>query len=77
MLSRKFIIAVKLASVPAYAIAQEAGIDPSTLSKIMCGIVKVKPGDRRVLAVGRVLGIPSVNVFKGEQTNEKNQAYIC
>jgi len=36
MISSKFKAAVKLAPKRAYQIAHEAGITPSTLSKIMC-----------------------------------------
>ncbi len=70
MVSEKLRAAIKLNSIPAYKIAQKAGIDPSVLSKLICGIVKVKNGDPRVIAVGRVLGIPLSECFeKAEQTN--------
>lgn len=34
-----------------------AGIHPTILSHIMCGRIKVRQGDPRVLAVARVLGL--------------------
>jgi hypothetical protein len=64
MVSKQFIIALKLSDDPAYRIAQKAGLDPSVLSKIIRGIVCVKPNDQRVLAVGRVLGIPPEDCFE-------------
>jgi hypothetical protein len=64
MVSEQFIIAVKLSGDPAYRIAQKAGLDPTMLSKLIHGIIKVKPGDQRVLAVGQVLGIPPGECFK-------------
>jgi hypothetical protein len=64
MVSQKLRAKIKLGSEPAYKIAHEAGIDPSTLSKLICGIVKVARGDPRVIAVGRVLGIPEDECFE-------------
>jgi hypothetical protein len=49
--------AVKLSRRPAYRIAREAGVDPTVLSKIINGYYNLKPGDLRVAAVARVLGI--------------------
>ena len=66
MISRKLIAAIKLNDEPAYKIAHKAGIDPSTLSKLICGIVKVKPGDSRVLKVGVVLGLGPEECFGAE-----------
>ena len=68
MVSQKLRVAIKLGDEPAYKVAQKAGIDPTTLSKLMCGIVKVKQGDPRVLAVGKVLGIPDEECFENEAT---------
>jgi hypothetical protein len=63
MVSEKLRAAIKLGDRPAYKIAQEAGIDPSTLSKLICGIVKVKPGDQRVVKIGKILGLNSTECF--------------
>jgi hypothetical protein len=62
--SRKFKAAVKLNPKPSYRIAQLAGLNPATLSKIICGIIKVKPNDLRVIAIGRVLGLPPEKCFE-------------
>ena len=66
MISEKLRTTIKLGKEPAYKIAHKAGIDPSTLSKLICGIVKVKPGDPRVIKVGKVLGIPAEDCFQEE-----------
>lgn len=64
MVSQKLKVAIKLAGEPSYKIAHKAGINPTTLSKLVCGIVKVKPGDPRVLMVGEVLGIKPEECFE-------------
>ena len=57
--SRKFIEALKLGDQRSYKVAWQAGVNPSTLSKLLNGIEKVKPNDARVIAVGKVLGLRS------------------
>jgi len=64
MISRELIAAIKLSDKRNYQIAHEAGIHPSTLSKIINGIEKVRCGDHRVLRLGRVLGIPQNKLFE-------------
>ena len=63
MVSEKFLMAIKTNPLKAYEIAHKANIHPSVLSRIVCGIEKVKPMDRRVLAVGRVLEIEDDECF--------------
>ena len=63
MVSQKLRAAIKLGPVPAYKVAQEAGLDPSTLSKLLCGIVRVKSGDPRITAVAKVVGVPENECF--------------
>ncbi|MBL7180281.1 MAG: hypothetical protein ISS67_06000 [Desulfobacterales bacterium] len=70
MVSQKLRAAIKLGDEPAYKIAHKAGLDPSTLSKLICGIVKVKDGDQRVIKVGKVLGIPPKECFREEAIDE-------
>ena len=62
--SQEFKNAVKLSEMKAYQIAHEAGLHPSTLSRIVCGIERVKPGDPRVLRIAWVIGIAPENCFK-------------
>ena len=66
MVSHKLVSAIKLGSEPAYRIAQKAGISPSTLSQLICGIVKVKPQDPRIIAVGNVVGLSAEDCFGGK-----------
>ena len=70
--SRKFIEAVKLADQPAYRIAQRAGIDSALLSKILHGNGKIWPNDRRVLAVGKILGLDPDDCFERKITRDGN-----
>lgn len=67
VLSRDFIGAVKLSEKRAYQIALEAGIHPSTLSKLLNGIEKIKPMDPRVIAVGRALGLEPEDCFESSE----------
>ncbi len=68
--SRRFIEALKLGDQRSYKIAWQAGLNPSTLSKLICGIEKVKPNDPRVLAVGKILGLNPEGCFEMESTDE-------
>ena len=63
-ISKKLKEAIKLSDDRSYEIAHQAKLDPSTLSKLMCGIAKIKPQDTRVIAVGRVLDIPPDECFQ-------------
>ncbi|MCK5509147.1 MAG: hypothetical protein KAI50_11600 [Desulfobacterales bacterium] len=71
MLSLKFKLAIKTSPYKAYEIAHKSGLHPSTLSKLVCGIEKVKERDSRVLKVGKVLGI------KPEECFEKGTEVAC
>ncbi len=61
--SRRLIAAVKLSDAPAYKIAQRAEIGPSTLSRLLNGIERVRPDDPRVLAIAAVVGISPERAF--------------
>jgi hypothetical protein len=64
MVSRDFIAAVKLAHKRSYQIAYAAGIHPSTLSRVITGAERTKPGDPRVLRVAAVLGLAPEECFE-------------
>jgi hypothetical protein len=64
MVSQKLRAAIKLGDTPAYKLAQQAGLNPSTLSKLICGIEQPKPGDPRVISVGRILGLEPEECFE-------------
>ena len=68
--SQKFFGAVKLANRPAYRIALEAGLHPVTFSKILHGYARLWPNDRRVIAIGKILGLEPEECFDMESTNE-------
>jgi len=65
--SRIFVETVKLFPVRQYKVAQAAGINPTTLSQIINGILRVRPGDERVIAVGRIVGLKAAECFDFEQ----------
>lgn len=64
MVSNKLKVAVKLSDSRGYQIAHEAGIDPSTLSKLICGIIMPQINDQRVISVGQVLGLKPEECFE-------------
>jgi hypothetical protein len=70
MVSRRFVEAVKLAPKKSYRIAQEAGLHPATLSKLVNGIELVRPNDRRVLAVANVLGLSPGECFADSEAEQ-------
>ena len=61
--SRALIIAIKLADRPAWRIAVEAGINPTTLSRLVSGSLRARPNDARLLRVAEILGVPHDQVF--------------
>ena len=61
--SQTFIIRLKLHSDPAYRIAQQAGVNPTTLSKLINGAEPIRPDDDRIVRVGRILGLEPEEVF--------------
>lgn len=67
MLSQKFISILKLTDEPHYKIAHKANLHPSTLSKLLNGIEKIQQNDKRVLQVGKIIGLKPKECFeKGE-----------
>ena len=64
MVSREFKVAVKMADRPAWRIAAEAGIPAAYLSRWMSGALIARPGDHRVIKVGRILGLTPSECFE-------------
>lgn len=64
MVSEKLKIAILLNPKRAYQIAHEAGLHPSTLSKLMNGIEEPKPNDPRILKVAQVVGVRASECFE-------------
>ncbi len=67
MIGKKLIQALKLAPKRMYQIAWEADVHPTTLSKIVNGIDRVRPGDPRVLRLGKVMNIPEDELFEPDE----------
>jgi transcriptional regulator with XRE-family HTH domain len=67
-ISQEFKSRLKLCDKPAYKIANEAGVNPTTLSKLINGIEPVKPNDERINRVAAILGISPDKAF--EATNQ-------
>ncbi len=68
--SQELINAVRCSHKRSYKIAFEAGMHPSTLSKLINGIEQVKPNDERVISVGRVLGFEPGECFREGAEND-------
>ena len=66
-ISQTFIIRLKLHSKPAYRIAQMAGVNPTTLSKLINGAEPIRSSDDRILRVGRILGLEPEEVFDSKE----------
>jgi hypothetical protein len=64
--SRRLVEAVKLSDRPAYALAWQAGIHPSVLSKLLHGAERVQECDPRVLRVAALLGVRADDAFEVE-----------
>jgi hypothetical protein len=73
-ISEKLRVAVLLSHKRGYHIAHEAGVHPSTLSKILCGIERIKSGDHRVISIGNVLGVPPEDCFGGALVDQSNES---
>jgi len=67
--SQRFLARLKLHALPAYQIAQEAGVNPVTLSKLINGIEPVKRRDSRIIAVGKIIGLVERECFEKTETN--------
>ena len=65
--SQQFLIRLKLNDLPAYKIAHRAGVNPTTLSRLINGIDRVKPEDPRIIAVGEVIGLSESECFEVSQ----------
>lgn len=63
MISEKFEVRVKLSPKRGYQITHLAGIHPSTLSRIVCGIETLSLGDKRVKRIAKVLRLDERDCF--------------
>jgi len=75
-LSRQFLVELKLHHEPAYRIAQKARLNPATLSRLINGIDPVKPEDPRIIAVGKVLGVPPIDCFEKSEVQQEAVTHV-
>jgi hypothetical protein len=68
--SRRLIEAVRLSPDRGYVIAHQAALHPSTLSKLINGVERIRPDDARVLAIARVVGVPPEHAFAAPADSE-------
>ncbi len=69
-ISSRFLSALKLHESPAYRLAQRAGVNPNTLSRLINGIEPLRENDPRILAVADVLGLPRNEVFEPDRSQK-------
>ena len=63
--SRELIIAVELdADRPAYKICLEAGVHPTTWSRLRRGAESAKENDQRLISIGACVGVPPELCFE-------------
>ena len=67
MLSKKFRDAVRLYPLPQYRLAISCGIDPCWLSKALHSAVKVRLGEPRIIAIGKLIGLSPAECFEQEE----------
>lgn len=65
MVTKDFIISIKLHPLRQWKIAKLANLDPSTLSKIIIGYIEVTKDDPRLQRVCNVIGFPVENAIDG------------
>jgi hypothetical protein len=65
--SHKFLVRLKLNTLPAYHIAQLADLHPATLSKLVSGAEPIRPDDDRVIRLASVLGLSKEEAFEEVQ----------
>lgn len=70
-LSKQFLIQLKFNRLPAYRIAQNAGVNPNTLSRLINGIEPVKSKDPRIIAVGEIIGLSASECFSDSESFHK------
>ena len=64
--SEKLRIAIKTSPERQYRLAHKIEVHPSVLSHWLNGITDPQVGDPRIVALGRLVGVPATECFKGE-----------
>jgi len=70
-ISERLHLAVKTSTFRQYKLARAIGVHHSTLSCWLNGISDVQFGDRRVLDLGAILGVPETECFEESITPSK------
>ena len=71
IVSRQFVDRLKRHHERAYVVAWRTGVHPCVLSKLIHGAERVRPGDPRIIAVGRELGLsPLTSAFTHRHDDE-------
>ncbi len=69
MLSEKLRVAIKTSRERQYRLAQRAQVDPTVLSAWINGVRAPRQGDQRVVAIGRLVGVPADQCFDIDPKN--------
>ncbi|MCX5884616.1 MAG: helix-turn-helix transcriptional regulator [Proteobacteria bacterium] len=81
MISEKLRAAIRDSGLRHYQIAGFCGLHFTTFSRLINGIEGGQPGDRRVIAIGRFLGVPAEECFeeplKGGNGDEATNSSDC
>ena len=72
-ISSKLRQAIAGSPIRQFQLATLAGLHPSTLSKALSGSARLRPYDRRVLAVARVLDIKPEDAFEESESQEEQE----
>lgn len=73
MVSKELRVGILLSGKRHYELAQEAGMHPSTLSKLLNGIDKAKPNDPRIMRIAEIVGVPSEKAFVADSDHSPQQ----
>ncbi len=65
-LTRKLIVAIKMSQERQYRLAHRIEVHPSVLSAWLNGITDPRAGDPRIIALGRLVGVPAGECFKSD-----------
>jgi len=75
-ISQKLVATVRLSQLRQYKIATRANLTSSALSRLLCGIDKIKDNDPRIIRVGQVLGIPPQDCFDAESVDNQTKSNV-
>lgn len=65
-ISKKFKQAIKLSDIPAYKHANQVGLHPTTLSKIIIGCQSPGPYKDQLVTIGKGLSLKADEIFESK-----------